>query len=347
MAVSVIEGNYFQDLLDQPRALADTIAGLEDSPALQSLAQQLGAGEFERVVLTGMGSSLHALYPLLLDLTEFGLTAMLVETSELVHYYARLLSPSTLVIAVSQSGRSAETLRLLELNARRCRLVAVTNTPDSPLAEQANLVVLTRCGPEFSISSKTYVSTLAALAWLGNIVCQRDLDDTRSQMEAIPAAVSGYLGSWRQHVCDVVDVMTGVTDVFLAGRGSSLATTGAGGLIIKESTHFHSEGLSAAAFRHGPFEMLSDKVFVLVFAGDERTAELNLRLSQDVIASGGRSAVVSEVAELGVFQIPEAPLRLRPIVEFLPVEMITLGLAALAGREAGKFELASKITAIE
>jgi len=138
-----------------------------------------------------------------------------------------------------------------------------------------------------------------------------------------------------------------VKQIFVTGRGPSVTTALTGGLILKESTRSSAEGMSCAAFRHGPFEMLGAQVFVLVLAGDARSRFLNQRLAQDIELAGGRSAVVDVDADLAAFRIPQVPDVIRPVVEILPVQMISLALAARSGREAGRFELASKITSVE
>src|SRR6266700_8333968 len=148
---SVIEGKYLRDILNQPQALEDTLAGLEELKKSRELAARLEKGTFKTVVLTGMGSSFHALHPLHLELINHGLTAIMVETSELVHYQSRLFDPKTLIVVVSQSGQSAEAVRLLEINRGKSSVIAITNTPDSPLAAQADATILTQAGKEFSV----------------------------------------------------------------------------------------------------------------------------------------------------------------------------------------------------
>src|SRR5271165_6082751 len=113
---SAVDGEYFRDVMDQPRALQETAAGLGVPAGLQSLAARAQKGEFRQAILTGMGSSFHALHPLQLKLIQQGILAMAVETSELIHHKKELLSPETLLVAVSQSGQSAEVIRLLDLN---------------------------------------------------------------------------------------------------------------------------------------------------------------------------------------------------------------------------------------
>ncbi len=344
---SVIEGEYLRDILEQPRALEDTLAGLEQTKSLRELAARLQKGKFKTIVLTGMGSSFHALHPLHLELINHGLIATMVETSELVHYKSRLFDSQSLIVAVSQSGQSAEVVRLLEINRGKSSVIAITNTPSSPLATQADATILTQAGKEFSVSCKTYVTALMVLNWLGGVLCERELRRTTQELREAAPAVQSYLASLKNHVQSLAHLLTDIRHLFLVGRGSSLAAVGTGALIVKESDHFHAEGMSSAAFRHGPFEMLSEEIFVLVFAGDNRTRDLNLRLLDDIREQQGRTELVAENAAFVPCSLPIAPRCIAPILEILPVQMITLALAAQAGREPGRFELATKVTTTE
>lgn len=345
--LSLVQGEYFRDLLGQPQALAATIEQLKESKQLRNIATRLQKQKFKSVVLTGMGSSLHGLNPLMLQLTDAGIPAILAETSELVYYRRNLLKPESLVIAVSQSGRSAEVIRLLKENRRRAPIVAVTNTPDSPLARHSDAVVLTYAGEEFSVSCKTYVCALAALKFLGDQLCGVPTARTVKELPRVLQPVSDYLVRWKQHVEAVVPQITGTRQLFLVGRGPSLASVGTGALILKESTKFPAEGLSSAAFRHGPFEMVGPETFVFIFAGDPKTKSLNKRLFNDIRANHGRAELVAQDAGDGPYCLPHVPVSLLPILEMLPVQMLSLALAAIQGRQPGQFRLASKITTIE
>ncbi len=88
------------------------------------------------------------------------------------------------------------------------------------------------------------------------------------ELEAAPAAVDEYLKDWRAHAGEFVELLQGTEHLFLVGRGPSLAAAQTGALIIKESDHYHAEGMSSAAFRHGPFEMLQPGMLVGVFLGE-------------------------------------------------------------------------------
>jgi glucosamine--fructose-6-phosphate aminotransferase (isomerizing) len=342
--LSILEGAYLRDLLAQPQAVADTVAALRTLAPLPARALAC-----ERIVLTGMGSSLHAQHPLQLRLNRAGRTALMVETAELVHAQPALLDARTLVIAVSQSGRSAETVQLLNLIdtlSSRPVVIGVTNTADSPLATRPDFVVPLRAGPEFSVSCKTYLSTLVALEWLGGALCGDPIGEILAELELAAPSVANYLADWRAHAAHLATEFTGLRHLFLTGRGASLAAVGTGALILKESTRFHAEGMSSPAFRHGPLEMVSPGLYAVVFAGDAATFALNEALVRDIRAAGGRAALVGENAPPGPFRLPALPARLRVVAEMLPVQMLSLALAALAGREPGRFERATKITIV-
>lgn len=309
--------------------------------------RRLERGDLKRVVLTGMGSSYYALYPLYLQLTSHGYATVLVETSELVHYLPSLFDSQTVIIAVSQSGRSAEIVRLIDANGRRASIIAVTNTDDSPLALGADAVFLTRAGQEFSVSCKTYVTALMVLSQLGTLLVDADLEHTQVELAQAAPAVAAYLTEWRTHTLQLAGFLEGVRSLFLVGRGVSLGAVGTGALILKESVHCHAEGMSSAAFRHGPIEMLGEGTFVMVFAGDETTRKLNTNLLADIRRKGGRADIIGVDHDVPSLKIPGTAESVRPIVEILPIQMISLALAAQTGSEPGRFNLGSKVTATE
>lgn len=345
--MKIVEGPYLRDLLDQPAALRETLASLSEEPELLSLVSHLHSGKLRRIVLTGMGSSYHALYPLHLALTANGHCSLWVETSELIHYLTEALGPETLVVALSQSGESAETLGLLQVCRGQVPLIAVTNNPASRLANQASVRILMHAGLELGVSCKTYLASLLLLEWLSCILTGQDRAIARKDLATAASMVELYLQPWERNVAALRQMVGGVRQVFIAGRGPSLAATGTGGLILKESARFSAEGMSSAAFRHGPIESVDNSVLVVVMEGDRRSEILNRRLARDVHAAGGRTALVEMHDTPGPFHIPTAVERIRPILEILPVQMLSLALAALTGNEPGTFKLATKITTTE
>ena len=294
-----------------------------------------------------MGSSLHALYPCHLTLSNRGLPSLVVDTAELVHYLDQTLDQNAIIIAVSQSGKSAEMVRLLQLAKGRAPVLAITNTADSPLAINSAAHILIQAGVESTVSCKTYVATLIALEWLSAIICEADLSETRAELNKAIPAVESYLADWREHVAAFGTVLDGIRQFFVIGRGPSLAAALTGGLILKESTRSAAEGMSSAAFRHGPWETLGAHIFVLILEGDNKARALNRAMGADIRAAGGFSALVSPDADIAALRIPAVDDAIRPILEMLPIQMLTLAIAARLGKEAGRFELATKVTDIE
>ena len=277
MPCTILEGPYLQDILDQPRALRDTVAAMVRSQKLNDFIKDLTVGRYEQVVLTGMGGSFLILYPLYLTLTQLGFPARLAETSEMLHFMPGLLTSRTLLVVASQSGRSAEIVRLLKQKNDRPTILAITNDETSPLARDADVVGLIQAGPEASGACKTTTATLAALAWISETLSTRDFDSAQNLLEQAAPEVERYLANWRHHVEQLSEQFHGFRHLFITGRGSSLPAAGIGGMLMKETAHFHAEGMGSAAFRHGPFEMLRADCFVLAFAGDSAVEPLNSR----------------------------------------------------------------------
>jgi glucosamine--fructose-6-phosphate aminotransferase (isomerizing) len=340
---------YIDDILHQPGALQDTLSALAGAEldGITNCIRQLRSGGLQQVILTGMGSSYHVLHPLLLGLLGRGIQAWMVETSELVHHTPNLISTDVLTVAVSQSGTSAEILQLLKKLPTKAGLVGITNTPGSPLTARANAVLLTHAGPENAVSCKTYVTALATLAVLESILVGRDPRRVISELESLPEAVAGYLAGMLDYVGTLERKLQDVKYVILAGRGASLAAAGTGGLIIKEAAHFPAEGMSCAAFRHGPLDMASPQTFVLVYEGLDPTRALNRNLVADIQKVGGLAALVETTSDRDVFHLPAVPSSGLAILEILPAQILSVALARLHSHIPGQFSWGSKVTNIE
>jgi glutamine---fructose-6-phosphate transaminase (isomerizing) len=336
---------YLSDLLDQPEALQSTLDCLKTTPSLAHFSHQLRGGSFRRVLLTGMGSSLHGLYPLELRLIAAGHPVYRLETSELIHHCPALLTPDSLIVAVSQSGQSAEVVQLLSNVENTGNIIGVTNTAGSVLAVKAGNLVLTDAGPEVSVSCKTYISGLAALTWLGDeLVGEQKLF---SSLLNLPQLVADYYRDWQQHVSHLSQLLSDVNHLFILGRGPSLAAAYTGALVIKEAARYAAEGMSSAAFRHGPLELIAHDTFTLIYLGGGPTSNLNNRLAADIRALGGQSQLAGAGIGSPPFGLPNCPEAALPILEILPAQMISLALAEIMGIEAGHFMHTAKVTSTE
>lgn len=348
MSPLMMAGPYLADLRAQPDALRALRRSLEGRALDNAIAAQLRSGTWRRVVLTGMGSSLHALYPLHLVLNGCGLNCCLIETAELLLGFAPWRARDTLLVVVSQSGESAEVVALLQAAGEFGHVIGITNHPASALARVAGTVLLLQAGPEHTVSCKTYVNTLALLHWLAAELTGGEPAVATAELAAVEQPMRDYLNHTEGHVAALGGIVAGVRSVFVTGRGISLATAWTGGLILKEATRQPAEGMSCAAFRHGPFEMISEELLVLVLAGEPRVEPRHRRLVADIRRAGGQAALLAvNEASAEAFRLPAVPVPLLPLVEILPVQMLSLALAARDGREAGRFERATKITTAE
>jgi glucosamine--fructose-6-phosphate aminotransferase (isomerizing) len=337
--------SYLNDLLEQPVTLQATLESLNLLSPFSTFSRKLRAGRYRRVILTGMGSSYYGLYPLLLRLFALPVGVIWLETAELIHNAQVLIDPSNLIIAVSQSGQSAEVVRLTELAGRKVDLIGITNTPSSPLAENASLAILTLAGEEASVSCKTYISALAAHAWLGDHLLNESTHFP--PLEEVPHKISEYWSTWQDIVEELRQKLQGVENLYLLGRGVSLAAACTGALIIKEAARYNAEGMNAAAFRHGPLEVITSQTLVLVFLGVGNNITLNERMAEDVRVAGGQVEVVGISHGSLPFCLPECQVPGLPLLEIMPAQMVSLALAELIGHEAGQFAHAQKITTVE
>jgi glucosamine--fructose-6-phosphate aminotransferase (isomerizing) len=173
------------------------------------------------------------------------------------------------------------------------------------------------------------------------------LSEVKVESRLAAGAVRAYLDHWQEHVAALQREVNGIQHFFFTGRGPSLSTVFTSYLTTKEASHVQGEGLSSATLRHGPMEMIGPGCYVMVFAGDPLTSDLNLNLAKQLQAAGAIVGWVDTCANPGVYHLPPAPESLRPIMEILPVQMLTLALAELQGRVAGQFERSTKVTVIE
>lgn len=344
----LLDNPYIDDILYQPEALRSTIDGLAalQFDKFQEFSERLSSNLLERVVLTGMGSSLFALHPLRLRLIEHGIQTYMFETSELIHFAPKLLSPETLLVAVSQSGHSAEIVQLVDLLQDKVPCIGVTNTADSLLTEKSSVALVTQAGNEYSVSCKTYITALAGLSVLGDLLTGSDPAETLTAYQTSVNDMAQYLAHWKEYVDSAIQELAGIRDLILVGRGPSMAAVETGGLIIKETAQFHSEGMSSAAFRHGPFELVSPELFVLVYTGLEPTQQLNLNLAADIQNAGGRTELISRGESNNIFSLPMVPDAILPLFEILPSQLISIALAVLNQHTPGNFEIGTKVTEI-
>jgi glutamine---fructose-6-phosphate transaminase (isomerizing) len=330
---------YLTDIRQQPESLQQQLDSALDSEAVRLLGQLPG---FDRIVLTGMGASLHAQYPPFLALASAGLPVWQMETSELLGEAAGLITSNTLLWVTSQSGRSAEITALLErVSASRPAVLGFTNDAASPLAESADAVIELHSGTEQAVGTRSYVNSLAAHARAAATALGRK---TPAEFSEAALKLASYLSHWDEHLADLRAAVNEPI-LFAIGRGASLAAVRTGALIIKEAAKTPIEAMSAPQFRHGPLEMADARVCVVVLPGSSLDAPLNERLAADLAAFGANAVTLTrQGAGRGPVQPDLTTDEARPLGEILPFQLLSIVLAERGGYVPGAFGKIEKVT---
>lgn len=342
---------YLAEIAEQPGIL-DRLGASFDASWGTDLAQvraDLGTGRFDRVILTGMGGSLHGAHPAHLALSRaLTIPVLLWESGELTQQAPESVTARTLLIAISQSGESGEVKRLTEADTRPACVISISNGADNALARWADIAVATHAGPERTASTKTYTAGLAAahlvVAHLTG-KAQGAAEDIRSlsrtvgdlliRLPAEAEAVAHHLGH--------------DTPLTFIGRGDSFASAAMAALLTEEAAKLPCEGLTGGQFRHGPLELVRDGFRAVVCLGTGPARPLTEALVDRIAALGGRVVAIgtdpgpSTDAVLTI-PLPEVPPGLLPVLEILPVQFLVIPLAIARGFEPAAFLNAQKIT---
>jgi glucosamine--fructose-6-phosphate aminotransferase (isomerizing) len=340
---------FSAEIAGQPEALRRAAAGLRDQQdTLRTLAGLLRNGT---VILTGMGGSYAACYPLAADLAEAGLTAVMLGSAELLHFRAGILGPSTPMIAVSQSGESAEIVHLAETLRGRDdgpTIVAVTNGTANTLARTADVVLDTRAGEETGPSTATFGAALVVLGGIGKVLAGATPNAACEAMsrEAERAAVSIERFVANDALGDEVLVWLGPReDVVVLGRGPARAAAEMAALTLKEAVGLPAEALESAQFRHGPLELAGPNLAAIVIATEPETEVLDRALARELREVG--AAVLEITRGEGPFGIGEIDRSIAPAVSIVPIQLLGHRLAIAHGREPGTYLHAVKVTTRE
>lgn len=339
---------YILDILDQPNSLRTALEQF-DPASLAPLAEAIRNHDFDRILITGMGGSLYASYPAWLILANAGLPALWVDTAELIHHTPALVTSKTLLWIFSQSGKSAEIISVIDFERiqKPAAVIATVNDLESPLAKAAQIHIPICAGAEHTVSTRTYVNSLAvgqlaALALLG-----KNVESARSELMQAASAMEAYLADWERQVQEIGKAIGFPKRLATLGRGASLASTYAGALILGEASKFLATPFQAGEFRHGPLELATTDLTALIFAGPRETCELNMRLLQDLRGYQVNAFWVGSQKNDWQIEIPDVPAIAMPLMEILPLQMLTIHLAEQIDVEPGHFFRTGKITLAE
>jgi glutamine---fructose-6-phosphate transaminase (isomerizing) len=343
--------SYLQDILSQPDSLRYALERFDPS-YLEPLRVAIQHGAFDRIVLTGMGASLYAAYPVWLTLARTGLPAIWVDTAELIHHAPGLITQRTLCWLFSQSGRSAEIVAALDFELRPSpgALIATVNDLESPLAKateefnEFSALVPANAVVEKTVSTRTYVNSLAVSQLTALALCGGEISPALEAMFETADSMQVYLESWAARVEQIGGLLGFPKRLVILGRGYSLAATYTGALILGEAAKYSAVPFQAGEFRHGPIELAGSDLSALIFAGPPETRGLNARLLKDLRDDQTPAFWIGADPQEWQIEVPKVSEIGRPLVEILPIQLLSIHLAREIGVEPGKFFRSGKVT---
>jgi glucosamine--fructose-6-phosphate aminotransferase (isomerizing) len=295
--------------------------------------------ETRQVLFIARGSSDNAaVYGSYLVQTHAGRLATLASPSIATTYKKKIDLSGVLAVAISQSGKTEEIVETLDWAAGcGARTVAVTNGEGSPLAEAAQLALVTKAGDELAVpATKTYTTQLAALAVLGiGLGAEVDIADLRRAPEEVDRLIAATEAA--EALPEIVEELAGVPGVVVSGRGIAYGTALEFAIKLKEACYLHAMGLSYADLLHGPIAVVDDDTpAILVAAGDGPTLPGTVALAERVTAAGAKAYGVGGgrmLAEASTRALPgpDLPEWVAPLALIVPGQLITERLARRLG----------------
>jgi glutamine---fructose-6-phosphate transaminase (isomerizing) len=365
-----------KEIFEQPRAVADTIRGrmsLEQGDVVLDgleLSEEQARG-VERLVVVACGTSWHAGCSGAQMIESLARLPTEVELASEFRYSDPIVGPRTLVIAISQSGETADTLAAVkEAKRRGAPALAICNVvgsaiprecaePTAPGAPHGTLY--THAGPEIGVAStKAFTTQLASLfllaVRLGRLRGTLSADTARTHLEALRQVPLWMDQVIRQEpsVLPVAKRCAQARDVLFLGRGAQFPVALEGALKLKEISYIHAEGYAAGEMKHGPIALIDEALPVIVLATKEPAYEKTLGNMEEVRARGGHVfAVVSEgdtlaagLAEVAL-TVPQAPPLLSPLLSILPLQFLAYHVADLKGTDVDQPRNLAKSVTVE
>ena len=346
-----------KEIYEQPRAIRDAIHGNAD--VIRTVAEEIA--KYEKIFIVAMGTSYHAGLVGKYLLQRLAKRVLVVEdASEFRYEFDDLVDEDSLVIAITQSGETADTLAAMKLAKRKgAKVLAIVNVVGSMATRIADLTLYTHAGPEIGVAAtKTYTTQLTVLTMLAielaRVLGTADesyLNALEEGLNAIPELVESVL-KHDESLRELAESLVDRRDFFYIGRGISVPTALEGALKLKEISYIHAEGLSAGELKHGPLALLEDGVPVVAIAPSGRTFD---KMVGNMEESRARGAFVISLGDRGelkrlsdvLIEMPETDELLTPILYAVPLQLIAYHLAVLRGNDPDKPRNLAKSVTVE
>ena len=370
-AVAAQKGGYahfmLKEIHDQPRALADTFRGriaLKDGQvSLEDIKLTATAvKKIKRFHLVACGTAWHACLVGKFLLEEIAGIPAEVDYGSEFRYRSPLMDPKSVLLMVSQSGETADTLAATEIaRAKRAKILSICNVIDSSIARKSDGVLYTHAGPEISVAStKAFTTQLTALyllaVALGRLTGKLKANDARKLLRdlmSLPSWIEKTL-ELENEVKDLARDLMHSRDFLYLGRGINYPIALEGALKLKEISYIHAEGYPAGEMKHGPIALIDEQMPVIVLAPRDRYFQKTVSNLKEVESRGGKVVVLTddsktaiEIAAHRTLTLPKASHYLTPIVMTVPLQLLAYHIAVHRGTDVDQPRNLAKSVTVE
>ena len=361
--------HYMQkEIFEQPRAIADTLESLPDiAPSLTPEMFGAGAAEvltrIDKVLILACGTSYYAGCVARYWIEAIAQVPVTVEVASEFRYRTSVPQPGTLVVTISQSGETADTLAALR-HAKSMGMtdaLAVCNVPTSAMIRETGLHFLTHAGVEIGVAStKAFTTQLVGLYLLANVLAKLRgvLDPARERaahdgLRHLPAAVQSVL-ALEPAIISWAETFARKENALFLGRGTHYPIALEGALKLKEISYIHAEAYPAGELKHGPLALVTSAMPVVTVAPNDALLEKLKSNMQEVRARGGQLYVFADADThiesadgIHVIRLPEHYGDLSPILHVVPLQMLAYHTAVARGTDVDKPRNLAKSVTVE
>ncbi|GAA3409727.1 glutamine--fructose-6-phosphate transaminase (isomerizing) [Paenibacillus hodogayensis] len=356
-----------KEIYEQPKAYRDTMGSRIDEAGQRIVLSEVKLTpqqiwDIHNIHIVACGTAYHA--GLVGKSVIEQLVRIPVETDVASEYRYRspIITAHTLVIVVSQSGETADTLAALrEAKRNGARVIAITNVVGSSVSREADDVITTWAGPEIAVAStKAYTSQLIAFYLLGLHLAQTlgtqdaaAIQETIAALQKLPEQVEQLLGH-AEEIKQYAEQIATHDDLFFIGRGADYAVAQEGSLKLKEISYIHSEAYAAGELKHGTLALIEEGIPVIALATQEQLLEKTVSNIKEVKARGAQVFAIAfegnhEIAKSVdlVFEIPRTLPLLAPALSVVPLQLLAYYASLARGNDVDKPRNLAKSVTVE
>jgi glucosamine--fructose-6-phosphate aminotransferase (isomerizing) len=358
-----------KEIYEQPKAVADTLLGRHDASGKLTLDEiripEAELRSVDKIVVVACGTAFYAGLVAKYAIEHWTRIPCEVELASEFRYRDPIVGPTTLVVAISQSGETADTLMAIRhAREQRARVLAICNTNGSTIPRESDAVIYTHAGPEIGVAStKGFLTQLVACYLLGLYLAQvrgtkygDEVAAALRELQTMPAAITAVLEGI-DPVLELAAEFAGEPSVLFLGRHVGYPVALEGALKLKELAYIHAEGFAAGELKHGPIALIADALPVIVVIpprGRDLLHDKVLSNLQEVRARGAKTVVLAEEDDEEVapyanvlIRLPKVSTLLQPLVATVPLQVFACELATRKGHDVDQPRNLAKSVTVE